>query len=115
MSIHSNTEHSSKEVQNFCACWHYATYTLIASYYFRKAYKRGDTRPQDGTLKLTQSERIALVLARHYDGIAHKFLRYGQFDTKHYDAINLYTLLYTQWRDSEFDESVFKFLTQLYR
>lgn len=87
----------------------YAVLTLIASHWYRVAYPDTDNRP------MTPRQRVALMLAEHYDSLAAQTIKpYWSID-HHNQALSQYLNLYTLWRNTDFSSILFASMTSSYR
>lgn len=95
---------------NFSQMREYAIYTLIASYWYRKAYFNHPAITH--RVYLSPRERVALHLAEHYDSLAAQAFRaFNGVIASQNEALSTYHNIYTLWRDNGFSESLFEILT----
>lgn len=99
---------------NFSQMREYAIYTLIASYWYRKAYFNHPAITH--RVYLSPRERVALHLAEHYDSLAAQAFRaFNGVIASQNEALSTYHNIYTLWRDNGFSESLFTSITSQYR
>ena len=91
----------------------YAVFTLIASHWYRVAYPDTDNRP------MTPKQRVAFLLAEHYDSLAAQCIEPGDSFVQHdrflNEALSQYHNLYTLWRNNDFSPIMFASMTSSYR
>ena len=91
----------------------YAVFTLIASHWYRVAYPDTDNRP------MTPKQRVAFLLAEHYDSLAAQTIKpYWSIDHHNHmlqEALSQYHNLYTLWRNTDFSSILFASMTSSYR
>src|SRR5690606_6244764 len=87
----------------------YAVYTLIASHWYRVAYPDTDNRP------MTRKERVAIMLAEHYDSLAAQCINPSNSFVQLNEGLSQYHDLYTLWRNTDFSSILFASMTSSYR
>jgi hypothetical protein len=90
----------------------YAAFTLIASHWYRVAYPDTDNRP------MTRKDRVAFLLAEHYDSLAAQTIKPYCIDHHNHmlqEALSQYHNLYTLWRDNDFSPIMFASMTNSIR